>query len=361
MKAAVLKAFGEPLTVMTVPAPRACPGEIVVDVRAAPVLPYAKQIFGGLRDYPLVPPMVPGCGAIAQVAEVGPDATFLSPGDWVFCDPTLRARDNAMTAEAALQGWDARGAVGAVLQQHFKDGPFAEKMRLPLENAVALGPIDPQNAASWSALNTLLIPYGGLCAIKFTAGESLLVSGANGHFGSATVAVALAMGASFVVVAGRDGAALDTLRARFGPRVRPVVLQGDPERDRARLMAAGDHAIDCVVDFLPPSADARAARAAIMSVRPHGRVVLMGGVGLQGGDDLALPYPWFMLNNITVRGQWMYSRADAPKLIALVRAGLLRLEEFSVSTYALDECNAAVNFAAETSATSAFRLTVITP
>jgi alcohol dehydrogenase len=85
----------------------------------------------------------------------------------------------------------------------------------------------------------------------------------------------------------------------------------------------------------------------------------MGGVGLQSGEDLALPYPWFMLNNITVRGQWMYPRESARQLVALVRAGLLRLEEFTLTEFALDRANAAIDDAAAHAAP--FRLTILCP
>ena len=50
------------------------------------------------------------------------------------------------------------------------------------------------------------------------------------------------------------------------------------------------------------SVDASVARTAIMLVRPYGRVVLMGGVRMLGGNDLALPYPWIMRNLITIKG-----------------------------------------------------------
>ncbi len=50
--------------------------------------------------------------------------------------------------------------------------------------------------------------------------------------------------------------------------------------------------IDCVLDLLPPVASVKTVRTAAMTVREYGRVVLMGGVGMLGGDDLALPYPW---------------------------------------------------------------------
>ncbi len=54
---------------------------------------------------------------------------------------------------------------------------------------------------------------------------------------------------------------------------------------------------------MPPSVGASVVRPALMTVRPHGRVVLMGGVGMLGGDDLTLPYPCIMRNCITIHGQ----------------------------------------------------------
>ncbi len=52
-------------------------------------------------------PMVVGVGAIGRVREAGLDATRLKAGDWVFCDPTVRARDGGATPDTMLQGWIA--------------------------------------------------------------------------------------------------------------------------------------------------------------------------------------------------------------------------------------------------------------
>ena len=46
-----------------------------------------------------------------------------------------------------------------------------------------------------------------------------------------------------------------------------------------------------MIDILRPSAPTTAVRAAVTTVRPYGRVVLMGGVGMLGGAGLDLPYP----------------------------------------------------------------------
>lgn len=125
----------------------------------------------------------------------------------------------------------------------------------------------------------------------------MLISGATGTYGGAAVAVALAMGAGRVIAPGRNRAALADLERRFGDRVRTVVLCGKEDEDRAAMLAVAGP-VDLVLDLLPPSASVAAVRAAAMTVREFGRVVLMGGIG----DELALPYPWLMLNSVTVRG-----------------------------------------------------------
>jgi len=184
--------------------------------------------------------------------------------------------------------------------------------------------------------------------------------GVSGHAGAvhSAVAVALAMGAECVVAAGRNTVVLADLRRRFGPRVRTVQLTGDADLDTAALQDTAPGPVDVVLDLLPPEAPTTAVRTAVMAVRPHGRVVLMGGVGMLGGDDLALPYPWLMRNWVTVRGQWMYPRIAVAQLIALVRAGLLDLSHEEVTTFRLEQANQAVAHAAAHG--GPFQRTVIT-
>jgi hypothetical protein len=81
--------------------------------------------------------------------------------------------------------------------------------------------------------------------------------------------------------------------------------------------------IDCVLDILPPFAPVTAVRAALMTVRPYGRVALMGGVGLPAGAGLELPDPWIMRNCITIYGVWMYPPDATIRLIRLIRIGPL--------------------------------------
>src|SRR5439155_24090464 len=125
------------------------------------------------------------------------------------------------------------------------------------------------------------------------------------------------------------------------------------------ILQAAPGPIDIVLDLLPPAAAPSQVRAALLAVRPYGRVVLMGGVGAQGGADLGLPYAWLMRNCITVRGQWMYPLEAVTRMAGMVRAGLVKLDEFTVTSFDLEQVNEAVAHAAANA--RPFQPTVIPP
>lgn len=110
---------------------------------------------------------------------------------------------------------------------------------------------------------------------------------------------------------------------------------------------------------LPPQVATTTVRAALMTVRQNGRVVLMGGVGMLGGAGLDLSYPWIMRNCITIHGVWMYPREAISRMIALVRSGLLDLGQFTVTEFPLAGANEAVAHAAANG--GPFRMTVLKP
>jgi alcohol dehydrogenase len=359
MQAAVLNSLGAPLAIETLPDPVLGTGEVIVDIVAAGIASYAADVFSGARNYLLELPIVPGAGGIGRVRATGPDATRLSPGDWVFCDPTVRSRDDAVTPDVILQGWTAGSAAGVNLHRYYHHGAFAQQMLTPTENLTPIGRLEAADAGRWCALSRLLVPYGGLLAGDLRAGETLVLNGATGGFGSAGVAVALAMGAGRVVATGRNERALDDLVRRFGARVQPAAMSGVEADDRRRIMDLADGPIDCVLDLLPPQATGAQVRAAALATRPGGRVVLMGGVGSAGGSDLALPYAWLMRNDITVRGKYMYPRDAAARMIRMVHSGLIDLRQFDLTEFGLDDVNDGVAHAADTA--GPFRLTVLRP
>jgi alcohol dehydrogenase len=382
MKAAILKTIGQPLAIEDIPEPVPGAGEVLVRVLAAPVLAYAQDVFTGQRHYPLLLPLAPGCGAVGIVEKTGPDATRLKPGQLVFCDPTVRSRDDALSPDIMLQGWTAPGEGAQILQAHFRHGSFAEKMLLPLENAFSLEHVRSIDPAKLAWLVTLLVPYSGLLAAGLQAGQIIMVNGATGHFGSAAVAIAVAMGAARVVAPGRNVQVLSALVRQFGPHVRPVLLSendtvestrsretvesssitysayalsANEATNRKRFVEAAEGPIDYLLDILGPIHDSAPTRRGIMSVRPGGTAVLMGGVQA----DLDIPYNYVMRNNLVLRGQWMSPRHAPSQMVELIHSGLLSLEAFSVSTFPLEQANQAVQYAHDHG--GAFQLTVLTP
>ena len=355
MKAAVLNAFGAPLSVQTLPDPVLGSGEIIVDVVAAGIAGYTAGVFSGARNYMLELPIVPGPGGIGRVRAKGPDATKLKAGDWVFCDPTIRSRDDAVNPDTILLGWTARSQAAMPLHRFYHHGSFAEQMLVPTENVTPIGDIEAADAGRWCAISSLLVPYGGLLAGELRAGETLVVNGATGGFGSACVAVALAMGAGKVVATGRNTHALNDLVRRFGQRVRPAPMSGVEADDRRSIAELAGGPIDFVLDLLPREAIASQVHAALLAVRPGGRVVLMGGVR----SDLALNYNWLMHNDITVRGKWMYERSAVARMVQLIRSGLIDLGQFDLTEFRLDDVNEAVAHAAANA--GPLRLTVLRP
>jgi alcohol dehydrogenase len=355
MKAVLFKKLKAPLELTELPDPVPGPGEVVVRVLAAPVLPYLREVFDGTRDYPLLLPLVPGTGPIGLVEKTGPDATRLKSGQLVFCDPTVRSRDDVLAPDIMLQGLIAPTEGAKILQGHFRHGAFAEKMLLPMENAVHLEEMSAENAVRLACLATLLVPYGGLLAAGLQPGQTVLINGATGHFGSAGVALAIALGAERVVAVGRKREALDSLVQKFGPRVRPVVMTGEESQDVSALRAVCAQGVDCMLDMLSPIKTFTPVRTAMMGVRPNGTVVLMGGVQA----DISIPYGYIMRNGITIKGQYMYPRRAPRQLAGLIRSGLVDVSHFRIRTFPLDRFEDALADAA--AHPGAFEQTVLVP
>ena len=104
--------------------------------------------------------------------------------------------------------------------------------------------------------------------------------------------------------------------------------------------------MDAFLDISPPGARGSFhLKAGIMSLRPGGRVSLMGAY-----EDLEIPNIFVTRSNITLKGNWMYERKDVLALIKMVEKGNLRLREedgcFVVGQFGLDQWKDALAAAA---------------
>ncbi|AEO70595.1 uncharacterized protein THITE_72712 [Thermothielavioides terrestris NRRL 8126] len=331
MKALIVEAPGQPLQLKTLPVPSAIPGSCVVKVLAAEAGHDMPHVIDGTAGFPFPPNFVPGPHAIGRVVATGPDATTLKVGQLVMVEAFIRPRDDPNDVQilwGLTAGFDPAGL--KFMGDNWSLGGLAEYTRAPLENCYPLdekrlcGP-PAEGGLGYSVedllhLPTQLVALGGLRALDLKPGERVIVAPSTGVFSGAAVQVAVALGAQ-VVATGRSRATLEALQRQFPPgRVQVVPITGDVAADTAALKQWGP--VDAYLDLTPPTAaGATHPRSCFAALRKYGRACMMGVLR----DDLAVSHLLLTFNSLTVRGQFMYERADAWLLIKMVEAGVLRL------------------------------------
>lgn len=355
-KALVLSSFENPLSLENVPRPTAAAGEVVVRVLATSLLPYLQNVFNGSLPYPLSLPMIPGLSAIGRVEKVGSDGVSLQPGQLIFCDFTVRGRDDPSVI--ILMGLHGGGypAAQKLRDGEWRNATFAEFAKFPLENVFPLSEEVLIKTKGYSMLDLswisgCLVPYGGLREIGVIPGDVVIVAPATGRFGGAAVTVALAMGAK-VIAAGRNTTSLEALASTFSNtgRLKTVKLTGDVTEDTTSLIAASGNpaGADAYIDFSPASAASSThIVAAIAALRSFGKCALMGGIS----DLISIPYGLIMFKSLRLQGRYMYDRAHISQLIQMIEAGNLKLGAAAgiknLGPYSLDQIDDALKAAGD--------------
>jgi alcohol dehydrogenase len=272
-----LTAPGGALALRDVDVPEVTENSVLVRLEAAPLLSYLRSYTAGeLTSYhPPHGEFTPGTDGIGRVEAVGPGVFGLTAGQRVYCSPHLVVSENVPAPAEALIGLTAEPD-SAPLLDRWRDGTLAE---LTLAPAAAVTPVpaglDNQDGARLAALSRCVVPYGGLLRARLAPGETVVIHGATGAYGSAAVLVAIALGASHVVAAGRNRDALERLGAL--PRVIPVAMTGDAAADtRALRDAAGTP--DCALDMVGRANSADGTLATLHALGRGGRLVLMGSM-----------------------------------------------------------------------------------
>ncbi|KAI9640387.1 hypothetical protein NHQ30_011132 [Ciborinia camelliae] len=333
-KALVLKSKTEPLSLETVQIPTPGPGSVVVRVLGTFILSYLPSVLDGSLPYSMVLPMIPGGSSIGRVESVGADAVSLKPGQLVYCDITVRARDDPDLA--ILMGLHGEAAM-KLMQGEWRNGTFAEYAKFPTENVFALD-------------EGCLVPFGGLSDINLLPGETVIVAPATGRFGGSAVMVALAMGAT-VVACGRNEDTLAALRKTYSDtgKLEIVVLNGDQETDTRAMLAAsgnGGKGADAYVDFSPNvAAKSTHIAAAMAALKPFGRAAFMGGIF----GNIEINYISLMMKSLRIQGRFMYDREMVVRMIKMIEKGNLKMGDGAgmkiIGKYGLDEIDEAMEIA----------------
>jgi alcohol dehydrogenase len=325
--------------------PKPAPDGVVVRIEAGMVLSYMGRVLSGAVPYSLPPmPFVPGTNAIARVSAAGDNVGHVRAGDRVFLSPHLRGDGPDREPPQILIGLTATVTTAAALamQMRWRDGVFAEIAHWPAACVTPLAGLEDQPATELIGLAKLIVPFGGLQRSGLRGGQTIIVNGATGYFGSGAVMLAVAMGAARVVAVGRKREALGRLRDAFGPRVIPAEVSGEPEKDLAIIRHAAGGGADVALDLLGAASSTSTTLSSLRALKRGGRLVLMGSAEA----PLELSFREMLANDWEVVGQFMYERTAPGQLATLAADGLLDLKKIVVTTFPLADFPRAVEAAA---------------
>jgi alcohol dehydrogenase len=278
------------------------------------------------------------------VIATGESVGHVQSGDRVFLSPHLRGDVPDTDPPQILIGLTATVTTPAALamQMRWRDGVFAEIAHWPAACVTPLFNMDDKPATELIGLAKLIVPYGGIQRTGLRGGETILINGATGYFGSGAVMLAASMGAGRVVAVGRKREALEMLRDTFGPRVIPAVVTGDAEKDLAIIRQAAGGRADVALDLLGTAKSTSTTLSCLRALKRGGRLVLMGSAEV----PLELSFREMLANDWEVDGQFMYARQAPGQLAQLAAEGLLDLKKIAVTTFELADFKRAVEAAA---------------
>ena len=277
MNAAVLHTLGEVPRYETFPEPVAGEGEVIVEVHAAALKPFDKQLASGshytrVRELPMV------CGSDG----VG----HLSNGQRVFFGGP-RAPYGAMSERTVVP----------------KAFTFAVPENLSDEIAAAL---PNPGISAWLSLSY---------RAKLVAGENVLILGATGVTGKLATKIAKLLGAGRVVAAGRNERILSTLHEHGADATIRLDMPAEELSD-AFVREAGESGFQVVIDYVwgqPAEAFLAAiTRKEFAAIESETRFVQ---VGEGAGATISLPAAVLRSTAVTLLGT-----AGIPPVSILVEA-----------------------------------------
>lgn len=317
MKAAVVRAFGQPLTIEEVPIPRPGAGDILVKIAACGVC--HTDLHAAEGDWPVKPspPFIPGHEGVGHVVAVGAGVAHVREGDRVGI-PWLYSACG--TCPHCLGGWETL-CESQRNTGYSVNGGFAE---YALADAAYVGhlPDELDFVAAAPVLCAGVTVYKGLKVTDTKPGQWVVISGIGG-LGHMAVQYARAMGLQVAAVDVDDTKL--ALARELGATVTVNALTTDPA---AYLKQTIGGAHGALVTAVSP----KAFEQALGMVRRGGTVSLNG---LPPGD---FPLSIFdmVLNGITVRGSIVGTRLDLEESLAFAARGAVKA---TVSTDRLENVN----------------------
>ena len=304
MKAAVIEKHGgiENIVFRDFPDPEIGPGDIKVRVRACGLNHFDLFVRRGMPGFPVPMPFISGGDIAGEVAGFGSEVQGWEIGERVLVDPLT---DEGMIGEKLLGG-------------------MAQYVRVPQNYVIKLDP-----RLSFERAAALPANYGATFRMLVTNGEIqkddlILVLGASGGVGTATVQVAKMHGARVIACAGSDEKCkrLNELGADY------TINYSERDFSREAWILSGKKGVDVVVNFTGGETWVPSLR----TLKHHGKLLTCGATS---GFDPKTDIRYIWQRELRVVGSNGYTKEDVTKGMMGVAEGKLRIPK--IRTFPLEK------------------------
>lgn len=315
-----MRAFGEPLSVESVPDPEPPADGVVVEVRATGVCRSDWHGWMG-HDPAIALPHVPGHELAGVVAALGPQVRGFAVGDRVTvpfccgcgtCEPCRLGHTQICDADfqPGFTAW----------------GSFAELVALPRADLNLVRLPDALAFVEAASLGCrFMTAFAALAGVG--AGDRVAVHGCGG-VGLSAVMIARALGASVVAV-DVDAETLELARS-LGAADTVDALAVDPATAVVELTGGGAHV------SLDALGSAATCRGSIRSLRKRGRHVQVGLL-LEDEREVAIPMDRVIAYELELRGVHGMAVGRYDALLRLVQSGAVEPGRLIGRTIALEQ------------------------
>lgn len=320
MKAAVVRAFGEPLVIEERPDSEPGPGQVRIRVEASGLC--HTDIHAAHGDWPVKPtvPFVPGHEGVGIVEALGDGVTHLEIGQRVAV-PWLGWACGR--CEHCLSGWET-----LCEQQHNTgysvDGGYAEKMLASADYAAPVPKgIDPRDAAPLTCAG--VTTYKALKVAGVAPTHLVAISGVGG-LGHLAV--------QYAKIAGATVAAIDVTdeKLELARKLGADILIDARKEDPAEVLKAHGGAHSAIA----LAVNEQAFAAVYGGLRRGGKLIM---VALPAGGTIQVPIFDTVLNGTSVIGSIVGTRQDLDEVFRLHAAGRTKV---IYQTRSLDTVNESI-------------------
>lgn len=344
MKAAVMRANNEPLSIENVEIDDPAPGEVLLKTAASGICHSdLHMIEGGI---PLPPPAILGHEPAGVVEAVGEGVTEFAPGDHVIgclnrwcgvCSYCTRGRPYlCLSTFVPLRPEGAKPRIvdadGVAVGQLGDLSSFAEKMLCPDRSLVKIRDDMPLDRACLIGCGVTTGLGAALKTVQIDAGATVVIIGCGG-VGLSALQGARITGAGKIIAVDAQAWKFD-LAQSLGATHCVDASQGDPVAQVQALTGGGaDFVFECI--GLVPT-----VQQAVAMTGRGGTTVLVGVVPVT--ETVAISAADLVLQEKNITGSFMGSnqfRVDMPRYIDFYLDGRLRLDEMISSRIPLDGVN----------------------